>query len=79
MLIHIYAVIPKREEREQLAMLLRHHNTPFHETTSHIAVDLHCVSYKTVEKLVGYFERFEATERGVTIIGDAEEVPHDSG
>lgn len=79
MLIHIYAVIPKRQEREKLAALLRHHNTTFRETTSHIAVDLHCVSYKTVEKLVEYFERFEATERGVTIIGNLEEVPHDSG
>lgn len=79
MLLHIYAVIPKTEEREALASLLRHHNTPFNETTSHISVDISCVSYKTVEKLIDYFERFEASERGVTVIGDEGEVPYDTG
>lgn len=79
MLLHIYAVVPKAEEREKLAMLLRHHGTEFTETTTHIAVDIHCVSYRTVEKLIGYFESVQAEERGVTVIGDREEVPYDTG
>ncbi len=78
MLLHCYAMIPKQEDRNWLASKLRHHNLPFKETSAHISLDLEVLSYRTVAKIVSYFESIESTESGVTVIGGEEEVPYDT-
>ena len=77
MLLHIYAVVPKTKEREQLLAMLKKHHVPFEEVGTKVSVDMRCLSYKTVEQLVECFERFESDERGVSVLGTPEEVPYD--
>lgn len=79
MILHCYAVVTNSEERLRLITMLRHHHTPFEQTGNHVSVDIHCVSYKTVEKLVEFFESVSSRERGFAVIGNREEVPYDSG
>lgn len=79
MLLHCYAMIPKTADRDWLTARLRHHNLPFTETSTHVSLDLEVLNYRTVAKIVSYFESVESTERGVTVIGDREEVPYDTG
>lgn len=79
MILHCYAVVTNSEERLKLTTMLRHHHTPFEQSNNHISVDVHCVSYRTVEKLIEFFEGVESEERGFTLIGDREEVPYDTG
>lgn len=79
LLLHCYAVVPKTEEREKLKALLRHHQVQYNGVGNMVSVDIHCVSYRTVEKLVSYFEATDADERGFTVIGGESEVPYDSG
>lgn len=78
MLLHCYAVVPKSEERDRLAFMLRHHKVEYYETTSHIAVDIHCVSFRTVEKIVQLFDEIDSDTKGVTVIGNKEELPYDT-
>lgn len=77
--LHCYAVIPNKDEREQLLSKLRHHNTPFTEDYDKVSVDVNFLSYRSVEKLIGYFEAVESTENGFAFIGSREEVGYDTG
>ena len=78
MLLHCYAVVYDNEERDKLKSLLRHHGTQFHETTSHIAVDMECTSSKTAMKIIEYFESIQSEERGISVIGRESEVRDDT-
>lgn len=79
MLLHCYAVVPKSEEREKLTSNLRHHNLPFVENGCRVSIDAHFLSYRSIERIMSYFEDIESDERGFTVIGDNKEVPYDTG
>lgn len=79
MLLHCYAIVPNLDERNELTKKLRHHDTPFTEDGSRVSVDAHFLSYRSVDKLITYFEEAESEERGFTVIGTREEVPYDTG
>ena len=66
----IYARIPDADQRHELKKALRHHSTDFTEECDRISVEVECASYKTVERIVDYFDKVEHTERGFTLIGD---------
>ena len=74
MILHCYAIVSKAEERVKLMHLLKHHKVQFVETHNHISVDVHCVSYRTVEALISCFESVMSEERGFSVIGNKEEV-----
>lgn len=74
MLLNCYAIIPDAGERLTLVSYLRHHHTPYTEKYDRVDVEISCMSYRTVEKIIGLFESVETTERGMTLIGTEEEV-----
>lgn len=77
MQVSCYAVVKDAEAKNLLLASLRHHHTPFVEEGDKVSVEMECVSYRTVEKLLHLFEQTDAEVRGFTLIGLDEEVPDD--
>lgn len=72
--LHCYAKVTDNEAKLKLLTKLRHHNTPFTEKCDEIHVDANFLSYRSIEKIVSYFEETEAEERGFSVIGEKGEV-----
>lgn len=77
--LHCWAIVSDKEKREELLSKLRHHNTPYVEKDDKVSIDANFLSYRSVDKLIEYFDNTGATERGVSIIADKEDIKYDSG